>query len=69
MTFWHIAPLVAGTVILRPLAFGVSGRPVPVRRRWLGFTAFVGLDRPPGVPTRWRATQTSVRELGARAGG
>lgn len=69
MTFRHIAPLVAGTLILRSLAFGVSGRPVPVRRRWLGFTAFVGLDRPPGVPTRRRPTEASVRELGVRAGG
>lgn len=69
MTFRHIAPLVAGTFILRSLAFGVSGRPVPVRRRWLGFTAFVGLDRPPGVPTRRRPTEASVRELGVRAGG
>lgn len=69
MTFRHIAPLLAGTLILRPRAFGVSGRPVPVRRRWLGFTAFVGLDRPPGVPTRWRPTEAGVRERGARAGG
>lgn len=68
MTCWQIVRPVADTFIVRSLALGLPGGPIFVSPWWLAFTAFVGADLRPSVPTKWCLMEAIVRKLGAHAG-
>ena len=68
MTSWQLTRLVAGTLILLSLAFGIPGSPVFLSSWWLAFTAFIGVNLLQSALTKWCLMENIMRKLGASPG-
>ncbi len=68
MKSWQLVRVIAGSLILMSLAFGVPGSPLFLSPWWLAFTAFIGVNLLQSGLTHWCLMETLLRKLGLPAG-
>jgi hypothetical protein len=68
MKSWQLVRVIAGSLILMSLAFGVPGSPLFISPWWLAFTAFIGVNLLQSGLTHWCLMETLLRKLGLPAG-
>ena len=66
MSSWQVTRVIAGSLILLSLAWGVQGSPLFQDARWLWFTAFIGVNLAQSGLTRWCLMEQVLRKLGLR---